>query len=65
MIPTPAAFEIAAMVAAVDVAFAAADEEGGLDFGGDVAAEVGDGADVFAFFDDDGEERGAEECADP
>lgn len=59
------AFEVAALVAAFDPAFAAADEQRGLDLVGDVAAEVRDGEDVLAAFDDRGEERGAEQLADP
>ena len=59
------AFEVAAVVAAFDVAFAAADDECGQHFGGNVAAEVRDGGDVLALLDDEGEERGAEQFGDP
>ena len=57
------AFEVAAVVAAGDAAFAPRDEHRGLHFGGDVAAEVRDGGDVFALLDDRGEERVAEQPA--
>src|SRR5262249_44823951 len=48
-------FEVAAAVAALNVAFAAPDDHRGADLGGDVAAEVRDAHEVAALLDDRGE----------
>ena len=57
-------FEVAAGMAVFDIAFASTDEERSFEFCVDVSAEVRDGGDVFAFGDDGGEERVAEDLFD-
>src|SRR3954469_10742121 len=53
------------VIAPGDVALTAAHEQGGLDLGRHMATEVRDRDDVLTFFDDRGQERGAEQLAYP
>ncbi len=65
MVVAVVAFEVAAMVAAFDVALPPTHCERGQRFGGDAPSEVTDREDVLAFPHNSGQERGSEEVFHP